>query len=245
LLLTVKEPLRRGVKKGQSARNASSVSELFAFVRANLRTIVFHFIAFSLIGIGIVGYLVWTPTLFIRTYGWDAPSIGLAYGIILLVFGTAGLYAGGAVADWLQTRGETDAIIRAAYYSSLAIIPFAVATPLMPTGTLAIGALAIATFFFSFPQGLPAAALQVFTPNPLRAQMTAIYFLVGNLIASGLGPTTYALVTDFVFDDPMMIRYSIAGVCAVVMPLGALFAYLALEPYRESVVRARQTLENM
>ena len=201
-----------------------------------------HFAAFSSIGIGIIGYLVWTPTLFIRTYGWDAPSIGLAYGVILLVGGTFGLYAGGFVADWLQQRGRDDAILRAALYSALAVIPFAILTPLMPSGGWALAGLIFTTFFMAFPQGLPAAALQVITPNPLRAQMTAIYFLVGNLIASGLGPTTYALMTDYVFNDPMKIRYSISSVCAVVLPLGAVLAYFSLKPYRSSIQRARESV---
>lgn len=240
LMMTVKEPVRRGLGENTAGKNASSTSELLAFIKINRRTLVCHFAAFSLTGIGIMGYLVWTPTVFIRTFGWDAPSIGMAYGTILLVFGTAGLYAGGTVADWLQTKGKTDAIIRSAFYSIIAAIPFAVLTPLMPTSTLAIASLAITTFFFSFPQGLPAAALQVFTPNPLRAQMTAIYFLIGNLIAAGLGPTLFALVTDYIFYDPMMIRYSIAIVSSIVLPMGAIFAFLALKPYRESIRRAQE-----
>lgn len=239
LILTIREPLRRGLDKSAASNNASSTPVLLAFMRSNRRTIAFHFAAFSAIGTGAVGYMVWTPTLFIRTWGWEASTIGLTYGSILLTCGGAGVYAGGFVADWLQGRGRDDAILRAAFYSSLAVIPFAVLTPLMPTAELAIGGLAIATFLFSFPQGLPAAALQVFTPNALRAQMTAIFFLVGNLIASGLGPTLFALVTDYVFRDALMIRYSIAGVCAVAMSLGATFAYLALKPYRGSVQRAR------
>jgi MFS family permease len=183
--------------------------------------------------------MVWIPTFFIRSYGWDAPTIGLIYGIILFFGGTSGVYAGGFLADWLQKRGRQDAILRAAFYSAIAVIPFAVLTPLMPHPALAVIGLACASFFLAMPQGLPAAALQVITPNPLRAQMTALYFLVGNLIASGLGPTIYALVTDYVFEDPAMLRYSLATVSAVVLPLGAFFGYLALKPYRKSVATAQ------
>jgi hypothetical protein len=69
--------------------------------------------------------------------------------------------------------------------------------------------------------------------------MTALYFLVGNLIANGMGPTLYALVTDYVFADPAMLRYSMTAVSAVALPLGALFSYLALKPYRSSVDAAQ------
>ena len=241
LLMTVREPVRRGAALTREGANASSFVELKKFVRCNARTLTFHFLAFSFIGIGIAGFLVWTPTLFIRTWGWQASEIGFYYGFVLFFGGTSGVYAGGFLADWLQQRGHTDGILRSAYISGLLIIPFAIATPLMPNAGLAMVGLAFTAFFLAMPQGLPAAALQVITPNALRAQLTALYFLVGNLIANGFGPTFYALVTDYVFGDPAMLRYSMAIVVAIVLPLGAMFAYLALKPYRESILRAQQT----
>ena len=241
LILTIREPLRRGIaKKGSvEAKNSSSVPVLMAFLKSNRQTVTWHFLAFSFIGIGIAGFLVWAPTFFIRTYGMSAPTIGFIYGLVLFFGGTSGVYAGGFLADWLQKRGKDDAILRAAFYSAIAVIPFAVLTPLMPNPALAVIGLACTSFLLAMPQGLPAAALQVITPNPLRAQMTALYFLVGNLIANGFGPTLYALVTDYVFGDPAMLRYSMAMVSAVVLPLGALFSFLALKPYRNSVAEAQ------
>ncbi|HLF31725.1 MAG TPA: MFS transporter [Xanthomonadales bacterium] len=246
LLLTVREPLRRGLAARASveARTASSIPVLMAFLRQHARTLVLHFAAFSCIGIGITGFLVWTPTFFIRTYGWDASRIGYVYGVILIAGGTSGVYAGGYFADWLQNRGYADAILRAAFYGVLLAIPAAVLTPLMPSASWAVGGLAITSFLLAFPQGLPAAALQVIAPNALRAQLTALYFLVGSLIASGLGPTLYALVTDYVFADPAKLRYSMALVSAIVLPLGALFGFLALRPYRDSVAAAKAVCRN-
>jgi MFS family permease len=239
LVLTIREPLRRGLKGDRAAQGrASSVPVLLAFLRLNRWTLTFHFLAFSMVGIAIAGYMVWTPTLFIRTWGWEASNIGLAYGGILFVLGTAGVYAGGYVADWLELRGRRDAILRTAMYGALAAVPFAIATPLMPTGELALIGLAITSFLLAFPQGLPAAALNIVTPNPLRAQMTALYFLVGNLVALGFGPTLVALITDFGFGDPAKLRYSMAIVAAVVLPTGGLLAALALRPFRASRDRA-------
>jgi MFS family permease len=240
LIMTIREPVRRGVARRGSdeAKGASSIPALKAFLRLNIRTVVWHFLAFSFFGIGVAGFLVWGPTFFIRTHGFDAPTIGFVYGIILLVGGTSGVYAGGSLADWLQRRGKKDAILRASLYSLIAVIPFAVFTPLAPHPAWAVAGLACTSFLLAVPQGLPAAALQVIAPNALRAQMIALYFLVANLIALGFGPTLYALVTDYVFRDPAMLRYSLALVSGLVLPLGAMFCYLALEPYRISVDRA-------
>ena len=128
--------------------------------------------------------------------------------------------------------------MRAACYAGIVTVPIAVITPLLPTAELALVGLGITSFLLAFPQGLPAAALQVITPNPLRAQMTALYFLVGSLISMGFGPTLVALVTDYVFGDPMKLRYSMAVVAATTIPLGVVLAYLSLKPYRASRARA-------
>ena len=246
LLLTIKEPRRRGINVSdpEEAKKASSLPVLKAFVRINRKTIFYHFATFSCLGIAVVGYMIWTPTFFIRTYGWDAPKIGMIYGIILFFGGTSGVYAGGALADWLTKRGYKDGILRAAVFGIICSIPFSVLTPLMASPTLAVMGLTASCFFMSFPQGLPAAALQVIAPNPLRAQMVALYFLVAGLIANAFGPTLYALMTDYAFGDPMMIRYSLSSVSAFVLPLAALFGVLALKPFRKSVIDAEfQKLE--
>jgi MFS family permease len=109
----------------------------------------------------------------------------------------------------------------------------------MPNETLAVIGLGVTTFLLAFPQGLPAAALQVIAPNRLRAQITALYFLVGNLIALGIGPTMVALITDYFYGDPGMLPYSMALVCAIVIPLGVLAVWLSLRPYRASVERSK------
>ena len=108
----------------------------------------------------------------------------------------------------------------------------------MSNPILAVAGLTAGCFFMSLPQGLPAAALQVIAPNLLRAQMVALYFLIGGLIANAFGPTLYALMTDYVFEDPMMIHYSLAAVSAIVLPLSAIFGKLALRPYGLSVTTA-------
>jgi MFS family permease len=240
LILTIREPVRRGLvaASADDSQNPSSTAALLAFLRVNKVAVLYHFLAFSMVGIAITGYMVWTPTLFIRTWGWQAADIGLAYGGIMFVLGTAGVYSGGYLADWMEKKGYRDATLRAACFAAIAAIPFAVATPLMPNSTMALLFLAVTCFLMAVPQGLPAAALQLITPNSLRAQMTALYFLVGNMLALGFGPTLVALVTDYAFGDPLDLRYSLSLVSAVVLPLGGVLSYLALKPFRASRDRA-------
>jgi MFS family permease len=240
LMFLIREPVRlaHGRKPATTSAAASSLGALADFLRQNVRTLVCHISAFTLFGVGINCYLFWGPEMMIRTHGWDAPHAGLMIGAMLFVLGTAGVYCGGWVAERLAASGRRDAILRAAFLGMLAGIPFLLVTPLLPDARLATLTLGGAVFFMAYPQGLPAAALQVITPNPLRAKMTAIYFFIGNLIASGLGPTIPALLTDYVFRDPAQLRYSLFIVELVVLPVSMLFLYFGLRPYAASVERA-------
>jgi predicted MFS family arabinose efflux permease len=239
-MFLIREPARlaHGRKAATTDAAASSFGALKSFMHQNVRTLICHISAFTLFGVGINCYLFWSPSMMIRTHGWDAPQAGLTIGAMLFVLGTAGVYCGGWVADRLAASGRRDAILRAAFFGMLAGIPFLLVTPLLPDARLATITLGGAVFFMAYPQGLPAAALQVITPNPLRAQMTAIYFFIGNLIASGLGPSIPALLNDFVFHDPAQLRYSLFIVEAIVLPASMLFLYFGLRPYAASVERA-------
>jgi len=72
--------------------------------------------------------------------------------------------------------------------------------------------------------------------------MTAIYFFIGNLVASGLGPTIPALLGDYVFHDPAKLRYALFIVEAATIPASLFCLYFGFRPYRESVQRAETAL---
>ena len=240
LMFLIREPVRRASAHKAVITDAASNSwrALRIFMGQNARTLVCHISAFTLFGVGINCYLFWGPEMMIRTHGWDTPHAGFVIGLMLVVLGTAGVCCGGWVAGRLAATGRRDAILRSAFIGMLAGIPFLLVTPLLHDVTYATMTLGLAVFFMAYPQGLPAAALQVITPNTLRARMTAIYFFIGNLIASGLGPTVPALLNDYVFRDPSQLRYSLFIVEVVVLPASMLFLYFGLKPYAASVERA-------
>jgi predicted MFS family arabinose efflux permease len=240
LMFLIREPLRRAHARQPAVTDAAASSwrALREFMGRNVRTLVCHISAFTLFGVGINCYLFWGPSMMIRTHGWDTPRAGHTIGAMLFFLGTAGVFCGGWVASRLAAKGRHDAILRAAFFGMLCGIPFLLVTPLLSDARLATLTLGVGVFFMAYPQGLPAAALQVITPNPLRAQMTAIYFFIGNIIANGLGPTIPALLTDYFFHDPAKLRYSLFIVEVAVLPASMLFLYFGLKPYAASVERA-------
>ena len=221
LMFTVKEPLRRGTSSATESRAGQvSIGEVITFMLGKWRFFASIFVGLSLIGMVIIAVLSWTPTYFIRLHGWSAGEVGIRYGMVLLLFGTSGSVIGGWAADWLRERGVANAILLTIMGVTLAALPLAVAMPLLARDSLSFLLLIPVTFLLASPVGLTAAAMQLATPNRMRAQVTAVCFLIVALIGSGFGPLTVALATDYVFVNDMAVGKSIALVSGVLMPIG-------------------------
>ena len=240
LLMTVREPYRRDrLYKDSSGTKSVPLREFLAFVNTNRRTFLCHAAGYGCLGVLVNGMALWTPTFLVRTYGWEMVDAGVAYGVILLVFGAGGIYCGGWLADHLQARGQRTATFRtAAVCALLAILP-ATLFPLAQTPATALLGMIPMVFFSAAPWGVAVAAIQQITPNELRGQVSALMYLFPvNLIGIGLGPTAVALITERGFGSPADLKYSMAivGFFAGVMAVGILSA--GVRPFRESLRRA-------
>lgn len=85
----------------------------------------------------------------------------------------------------------------------------------MPNTSLAVLLLIPTMFFTSGVYCVGPAALMQVTPQRMRGQAGAMYIFVMNLIGLGLGPTSVALCTDYLFRDGRMVGYSLLIVTAV------------------------------
>jgi MFS family permease len=228
---TIKEPLRRGAGAGV----AMPLSAVAAYMRANRRTVLCHNFGFAALAFAGYGSAAWIPTFFIRTFGWDASQVGIVYGSTVAVCGCLGIVFGGRLADWLTKRGKTDANMRVGLYSSLIALPLVLTFPLLDNGFWVAVLMAPTVFCLSMPFGVGPAALQEIMPNPMRGQASAMYLFITTLIGLGLGPTSVALVTDYVFADDHALRYSLLLITALAVGTSAILLSLGLKPYRASL----------
>ncbi|MGQ2934280.1 MAG: spinster family MFS transporter [Sphingopyxis sp.] len=219
LLLTIREPLRRGLV--QAGSQGAAAPGFLAHLKAHRAALGALFAGMSLIGLVMYGVIAWVPTFFARTYGMDVAQAGLWFGIIMATGGAAGLVAGGTLADRLFAKGVADAHLRVMRLSILLGGPPLLAATLMPDATLAFVMLALA-FPMLTMHGVGTVALQFITPNEYRARVTALYFFVVNLVGLGFGPMLMALLTDHLFGDDGALRYSIALVTGIALPLAAI-----------------------
>jgi MFS family permease len=232
IMLTVREPPRRGVA-------APEQGEIRPFFRQNAATLSTILGAFSLGGIAVVGCLAWIPEFIRRTHGWSIEQTGYVFGLTMAVFGTAGTLFGGWYLDRLTRRGHADAAIRASIIAFALLVPAMVLPAVVSDAFVSVALLAPLMFLIGMQQGYSPVALQLIAPNQLRARVVAIFFLVAQVFALGLGPTAVALVTDYVFGDDGSLRWSIAliggGCCAA----GLLVLVAGRGAYRRSVERAQ------
>lgn len=229
LMMTVKEPLRRGSAQAAAGPVVrASWADLLAFLGRERRVMIALCVGFCCLGIVMIGVLSWGPVFLMRVHGWTVAQVGTAYGLVLLLFGTTGSFAGGWLADRQHARGVAHPALRTAIPISLAALPFLLLLPWAPSGAVALALLVPVSFLLASPVGLSAAAIQVITPNELRGQVTALYLLVVALVGSGFGPMAVALCTDFLFADPLAVGKSLAVVSACLIPLGTLALWIGI-----------------
>jgi MFS family permease len=238
LLLTVREPARQGVRTTAAvgvAPVAPALREVWAYMRGNRGTFTCLYFGMALAALNGYGAVAWIPTFFIRRHGWSASDTGLVFGLIVGICGTAGIVTGGRLADWLRRRGQSDANLRVALLGVVAWLPFGALVPLLSSGRWAAALLAPALFFSSIPFGLAPAAVQQLMPNTMRAQASAIYLFVINLIGLGLGPTVVATLTEDIFHDRNAVHLSLLVVGVFAHGCAALLLWRGLKHYDRSL----------
>ena len=239
LMMTVKEPKRteKIVLESDDGNSTDqlSIKETINFILE--RKSAYGWLFLSMACSVLIGYafLSWMPTMYDRTYGIDFRTITMWLGIAFLVSGPIGAIGTGWLGDYVFKRYGGSAHIKLFAYTMIVLTISATLVPLMPTYQLA-------TLMF-VPQAIMAAgqtalaplAILNITPNQLRAQVAAIYFFVISLTGYTLGPTSVALLTDYVFKDESLISYSMAVVSLIVGVIGIFAGFMGIKPYRKYI----------
>jgi MFS family permease len=241
VFVTVKEPVRRGVRRvvaeqGEKAPVAS-LATVGAFLATNWKTLLCHNVGFALLSLSSYGTTSWIPAFFHRTHGWEAANVGVVYGAIVAIFGPAGIVFGGWLADRLARGGITASKMYVGLLAAVIWVPTGITYLLVPSGTVAMVLIAPTVFFVAMPFGVAPAAIQEMMPNTMRGQASAIYLFVVNLIGLGIGPSAIAWTTDFGFHDEAMLKYSILIVTIAAHTVATVLLWLGIRQFRHSTRR--------
>ncbi len=233
LILTVREPLRRG-----SARTADSTTlrAFGRFVRLHGATFATLFGSFTLLVMVAYGNFAWVPTFMMRKFDWSPAEAGAIYGTLVAVFGTSGALFGGWLASWLSKRGHTDSPYRATMYCSVPLAPLAVIVfMLAPDGDSAAFWYAPYQFFSAVPAGLAATAMMTITPNEMRAKISSAYLFFSNFIGLSLGAATVGFITHYVIADEQQVGLSLTIVNGIGAPGAVILIFMGMKYFRRSV----------
>ncbi|WP_116366931.1 spinster family MFS transporter [Parahaliea mediterranea] len=223
LMCTVREPVRQG-GGGDEVIPFREAMQWFA-----LRWRFYASFCLTMACLVMYSYSLsaWAPSFFMRTFAWGTLEVSRYYGAVVLISGPTGILAGGWIASRRLSSGDDLANLRMAVWGSAALLLPAASMALLDNAWHCLALIALLNLIGGLPLGVAMAAIHEVTPNRLRAQAAAFYLFAINIVGLGLGPTLVAVLTDFLFEDPLALRYSLAlvgvGACAAALIL-ALYA---------------------
>ncbi len=211
LTLTMREPPRQQADTGVQL----PFSEVLAYMRQHSRTVIALTFGFACSAAVNYGIGAWMGSFFMRTHHWTAAETGRWQGLNTIIFGPIGTLLGGRLSDVLRKRGHKDAPMLVGIIAAVGMIGTAGVYPAVASANIAKYLIIPVNIFAAMPWGAAAVAMAEVMPARMRGQGAAIYQLVVNLVAGILGPTSVALLTDYVFHDELALRWSLV-ICTLI-----------------------------
>ncbi len=225
----------RDLPRPATAAKATPVSAVFPILA---KKPAFWLMAFAASFSSLCGYglALWTPSILMRSFGFDLITTGQFMGSILLVGGVAGVFAGGWFADRLGGKDR-------GWYAKLPAIAWAITVPtfafglLSPSSTMAWVLLLIPNALNILWLGPVTTAVQHLVPREMRATASASFLLINNLIGLGVGPLLMGALSDALKSSYGIesLRYA-AVACLVFYGLAAALMLFAVRPLRRDWV---------
>jgi MFS family permease len=238
IVLSTREPARQGAAGPRPA--SIPVGQVARFMANDWRTYLATIGGTCIKNLLALGAGLWLPTMLHREFGWALSRAGMTLGAITIVFSPLGMIAGGKLSEAWARRGRSDANLRLVLYALYIAVPVSVITSLLPTAPLVLAAYALQMLATGLGFGPGIAAVQLVTPNAMRAQVSSVTQFSANVLAFALSPLVVALFTDFLFHDPAQLKYSIALSALVFGPLAILVVAQGMRAYQRSYERAER-----
>lgn len=233
LFLMIREPVRRtmpGKKTGSSPSNRETIE----FYKENFKTLAFHHVGFLSLNLMGYAFVFWTVSYFVRVHGYQAATASQIFGWIFMLAGPVGPILITLLARRLSDRGQLDGNITAGMIGGLCAFVLIIAIQFVPSAFWAFVLYVPAMAAINSPFGIAAGSLPVITPPHMRAQIAAIYMLVGAL-GMMLGPPLAGAFNEYLFPGPEGVRYSLITLTGIFGCIGAGCLWLCRRHYAQSM----------
>jgi MFS family permease len=184
----------RDVPTAKPSAAAAPITEVFPLLA---RKPSFWLLAFASSSSSLIGYALalWTPAVIMRSFGLELVATGQFLSSLLLIGGTAGVFAGGWLADRL---GASDK----AWYARLPAIAWVLSTLAWTAGLMAPNLwiawplLLVGNAVNILWLGPVITAVQHLAPARMRSTASGSFLLINNLIGLGVGPLLIGRISD-------------------------------------------------
>ena len=239
-LLTVREPrntrnatVRAEKKHTAKVAQAASLADVKAYAKKNRVPIVTLYVGMALVSLAAYAQGFWDITFLSRTFGKEPSTVAFAYGMVQLFGGLTGMLFAGMVADRLSKRGVYGASVIMVGIGCAIATPFSFIYPMASSASSALWFMVLAIFGSNMGFACAASAIQRMFPASMLGLAAGVYFFMSNAVGLLVGPTAVAAITDYVFADADMIRYSLAAVSGVSRALALVIIFAGLKAYRD------------
>ena len=195
LLLTLREPPRR---ERAAAETGASIPATLRHVGSNWATWA-SFIAFPVVMTTVAYSQNWFAALYMRSWDWSIQRFALWSGLAMIIIGPITVNVSGWLIDRLYARGVRDAPVQVMLAGSFLLVTMGIVSPLMPTGELAYSVWLFNLVGISTVSAASPIAMLNIAPGPMRAQLSALFYMVTSLTGLLVGPVAVGLLTDNVF----------------------------------------------
>ena len=168
-----------------------------------------------------------------RERGFDVGEISATYGLIYIIFGTAGTFLGGMLSDWYQSRYKGGRV-RFLAYLMLCMTPLLISFRFVsPSSSLFYIGMAAGMFSVSSFYGPAFSTVQDLTPVRLRGVMTGLLLVACNLLGLGIGALMTGVLSDIFSANGVFEPLTKALLTADIISAAAPFSFIMASIYLE------------
>ena len=229
LVLTLKEPARH------ERRADAKFAETLRYIGEHKGTYLTLIVGVSLFATSNYALINWIPAYYDRNFGWTRGELGSYFGTIIGVCGPIGLVFSGVAGDQASSRREKSRVPQDDDRRRMPRTDRLCPARRRSRSVLDDGLPRDSSCWASpSMSGSGPVALQSVTPNEMRGQVIAIYFLILNITANGIFNQVVAAFTDFFFKNPADVGKSVAvvGTAATIVGIASLF--IGIKYYKRS-----------
>lgn len=187
-------PASQPVISAQSG--APNVDGVIKFVRSNADFAVPYILGLIFLNLFAQGILHWLPTYFLRSFTWDAKSVGAMLGLIGLVAGVIGTLSVGWLATRLHQSLERDMTMSIMFFGTLALLMASVLSFSLDSILIAYAGSGLIHLLLASLNVLAPVAIIAVIPANLRARVLGIYAFSITATSQTFGAYSYGAFAE-------------------------------------------------